>query len=125
MTKSVHGTCMFLMRSTFRKISTVGQWLLISHKRFGRKIRKEINPPSQIAGLRSHERYRVINIERKKAAPKMSVECLFRIPKPATRPNHSHKRGFPVRTMRIEMHTHSIQNSGSNAFMDKKLSIVR
>ena len=53
------------------------------------------------------------------------MECLFKIPIPATKPNKSHKRLFPVRTMRSEIATHNIQNTGSNAFMDMKLSMVR
>ncbi len=63
--------------------------------------------------------------ERTNASPNMSVECLFRIPIPATSPNQGHKRAFPVRMIRSEIATHNIQNTGSNAFMDRKLSIVR
>ena len=47
-------TCAFFMRSTFRRISIVGQWFPLSQSKFGRKIRNEMNAPSQIHGVRSN-----------------------------------------------------------------------
>ena len=35
-------TCTFFMRSTFRRISIVGQWFLASQSKFGKKIKNEM-----------------------------------------------------------------------------------
>ena len=49
------------------------------------------------------------------------MECLFSRPNPASTPNQIHNLWSPVFTMRITRNAHPIQNSGSNAFMEKAL----
>ena len=49
------------------------------------------------------------------ARPKTSMAYLFSRPRPASTPNHSQSREFPVRTTSMITATQPIQNSGSKA----------
>ena len=58
-------------------------------------------------------------------APKISMEYLFSRPNPARMPNQIQSFWLPVFTMRISSQAQPIQNSGSKAFMDSRLSTAR
>ena len=55
-------------------------------------------------------------------APKISMEYLFSRPTPARMPNQIQSFWLPVLTMRMSNQAQPIQNSGSNAFMESRLS---
>ena len=95
------------------------------HSRLGRKIRNAIAPPAQNHGERSHRRSRVSTSPTTMPKPKISIECLFSSPTPATTPNHSQSFAFPVRMIRMTRYAQPIQNSGSKAFIERKWSSAR
>ena len=83
-------------------------------------MRNAIAPAIQIHGpantLRCGVRIRPKTIP----APKISMEYLFSRPNPARMPNQIQSFWSPVFTMRIISQAQPIQNSGSNAFIDRK-----
>src|SRR6266498_4774861 len=61
----------------------------------------------------------------KMPAAKNAVECLFSRPSPAKTPNQSQRVGESALIIRTSRYTHPIQNSGSNAFIEKKLPTAK
>src|SRR6266699_1003555 len=86
---------------TLWRSSKVGKLCWTCHVTLGRKISTAITPPIQIHGLKNSLRSAVSNMPTTIANPKNSVECLFINPRPATTPNQTHSREFPVWMIRI------------------------
>src|ERR1044072_1745896 len=57
----------------------------------------------------------------KMPTPKNAMECLFSRPTPSRTPNQSQRIDEPPLIIRTSRYTHPIQNSGSNAFIEKKV----
>ena len=120
------------VRSTLRPLrrmlacnSRNGKWRWTFHSRLGRKIRNATRPAIQSHLVRRKRRSGVSSSPAMMPKPKISMECLFSSPIPASRPNHSQRRVSPVRTIRMTSQAQPIQNKGSNAFMVSKLSRAR
>src|SRR6267142_1276347 len=118
-----HGeTITYFVPITAWNSASVGQPFRISQSKLGRKQRNVIPAPSQIHGCRKCFLAEVASSPSAIPEPKKSIECLFKIPRPAQNPKRSHSFGFPPFRMRSTIAAHAIQNTGSNAFIEKKLS---
>ena len=96
-----------------------------SQIRFGANKTSASNPPSQIHFERNKRASPESKSPATRAKPKTSMVCLFSSPTPAIAPKRSHSRGDAPFTIRIAIQPHESQNSGSNAFMERKLSKAR
>src|SRR5271156_1702932 len=115
----------FLNCCALRTTSNFGQPLRDSHSRFGRKTASASAAPIQIHFERNNLACPESSSPTTRANPNTNMLCLFSKPSPATNPNSSHSRGDAPLTMRMAIHAHKSQKSGSNAFIERKLSKAR
>src|SRR2546429_9433643 len=90
----------------------VGQPCRISQSRFGMNIRSASAPASHTHLFANSRRAAVRHNPANTPEPKNSIECLFKLPSPATTPNRSHSLSSPPFRIRNSIAAHAIQNSG-------------
>src|SRR2546429_9433642 len=74
----------------------VGQPCRISQSRFGMNIRSASAPASHTHLFANSRRAAVRHNPANTPEPKNSIECLFKVPSPATTPNRSHSLSSPL-----------------------------
>ena len=93
----------------------------IRQQRSGTRSRRR----SRASGRASKRRCGVKTRPSKMPQPKISMECLFSRPNPATMPNQIQSFASAVLMMRISRQAHPIQNKASNAFMESSYRVAR